>query len=205
MVISKGLAHPCIGLSRQGLCDFINNDNFGSGSGVLSLLVFIGTYKTKLIPVRDKWKGWGGGCSSLIVKIPGSSTAVGDSYLFREIPFPHCSTFFMQTPIMHSLAVFAFPHHWEPSKSMQSFGGIKNKGELYFNVPLKSKTTLPGLLLFFFFSNFFFCLLVGCEEAFGAKRDFNNYLPILPPIRYPIPKAQTLHACPSSKTPREAV
>lgn len=103
------------------------------------------------------------------MKIPGFSTAVGDSYLFREIPFPHCSTFSVQTPIMHSLAVFAFPHHWEPSKSMQSFGGIKNKGELYFNVPLKSKATLPGLLLFFFFLIFIFAFWSAARKLLERR------------------------------------
>lgn len=87
---------------------------------------------------------------------------------------------------------------------MQSLDGIKNNGELSFNVPLKTEATLPDLLLFFF-PDFFFSFLVSSEEALGARRDFNNYLLITPRIRCPIPKAQALHACPSSATPREAV
>lgn len=204
MKISKGITDPFVGLGKRGLSDLLNNDNSGSVSGILSRLavLIIATQKTKLMSVRDKGKGRSGGFNSLIVKLPGSPTAVRDSHLFREIAFPHSSTFPVQTPIMHHLVVFAFSRHWEPSKSVQSSSRIKNKGELSFNVQLKTKAILPGLfpflLLFYFF-------LVGCEEAFRAKRDFNNYLPILPPIRYPIPKAQALHACPSSETPREAV
>lgn len=204
MIISKGITDPCISLGKQGLSDLLNNDNSGSAFGILSLLavLIIVTQKTKLISVRDKGKGQSGGFSRLIVKLPGFSTAVQDSNLFREIPFPRRNTFPVQTPAMHHLVVFAFPHHWEPRKSAQSSSRIKNKEELSFNVLLKTKAILAGLLPFFLF---FFFFLVGCEEAFGEKRDFNNYLPILPPIRYPIPKAQALHACPSSETPREAV
>lgn len=61
MVISKGLAHPCIGLSRQGLCDFINNDNFGSGSGVLSLLAFYWNLQNKTNPCKGQVEGMGWG------------------------------------------------------------------------------------------------------------------------------------------------
>lgn len=161
-------------MGKQGLCGLINNDNFGSVSGILQLLAvfIIRTYKTILIPVRDKGKGWGGGCSSLTVKLPGSSTAVEDSYLFREIPFPRSNTCPVQTPVMHCLAVFAFPHHWEPGKSMQSFGGIKNKGELSFNVPLKTKATLPGLLLFCLIFFFFFLLFGWLRGSFRSEEGF---------------------------------
>lgn len=82
MIISKELTDPCIGLSKQDLCDLINNDLFVSVSGILSLLALsiIKSQNPKLILLRDKGKGWGGGSNSLIVKLPGSSPAVGDSF-----------------------------------------------------------------------------------------------------------------------------
>lgn len=170
MIIFKGITDPCISLGKQGLSDLLNNDNSGSASGILSLLavLIIVTQKTKLISVRDKGKGESGGFSSLIVKLPGFSTAVQDSNLFREIPFPRRSTFPVQTPAMHHLVVFAFPHHWEPRKSVQSSSRIKNKGELSFNVLLKTKAILAGLLPFFLFF-FLFGQLRGSfrrEEGF---------------------------------------
>jgi len=83
-------------ISRWNLCDLANGNKFGSGSKKWSpYSVFLLTTNNV---AENKWKRWDRNCSSLTV--PGSSRAVGDSYFFREIPFPHCSSSPAQTPAM---------------------------------------------------------------------------------------------------------